>query len=333
MNNLIISCDWGTSQFRLSLVDSQNQVVLKKCSTTNGILNLYTSWSANERENCSLKTYYFRELRKQVDNLTKDHSDLPSNIPIIISGMASSSMGIIELPYATLPFILDGKDAIVELIEPTEEFPFETILISGVKGEDDLMRGEETQMVGITELVRTITSSNEAICIFPGTHSKHIKINNGCITSFKTYMTGELFQLLSTQSVLKEAVSMTNIRIEEHKEYFHKGIEDVNENTNLLNELFGVRTNVLMKKISKENNYFYLSGLLIGYEISALKHTSAEQIILCSGNSMYELYKLAIEKAEIGASLEFISPDLMEKAAIAGQLKIYQSHHQLKPHE
>jgi 2-dehydro-3-deoxygalactonokinase len=269
-------------------------------------------------------------LRKQVDELIKDHSDDLKNIPIIISGMASSSMGIIELPYATLPFTLDGKDAIIELIEPTAEFPFETILISGVKGEDDLMRGEETQMVGITELVNSINSSNETICIFPGTHSKHIKINNGSITGFNTYMTGEIFQLLSTQSVLKEAVSISNNGIEEHKEQFHKGIDDANENTNLLNELFGVRTNVLMKKISKENNYYYLSGLLIGYELSVLKHTTAEQIILCSGNSMFELYKLAIERVGIGASIEFISPDLMEKSAISGQIKIYQSHYQLK---
>jgi 2-dehydro-3-deoxygalactonokinase len=330
MNNLMISCDWGTSQFRLSLVDTQSQVVLKKCSTTDGILNVYSHWSANEKENCSLKTYYLRELRKQVDELIKDHSDDLKNIPIIISGMASSSMGIIELPYATLPFTLDGKDAIVELIEPTAEFPFETILISGVKGEDDLMRGEETQMVGIAELVNSINSSNETICIFPGTHSKHIKINNGSITGFNTYMTGEIFQLLSNQSVLKEAVSISNNGIEEHKEQFHKGIDDANENTNLLNELFGVRTNVLMKKISKENNYYYLSGLLIGYELSVLKHTTAEQIILCSGNSMFELYKLAIERVGIGASIEFISPDLMEKSAIAGQIKIYQSHYQLK---
>ena len=330
MNNLIISCDWGTSQFRLSLVDTQSQVVLKKCSTTDGILNLYTHWSANEKDNCSLKTYYLKELRKHVVALTKDHSDNPKNIPIIISGMASSSMGIIEMPYATLPFTLDGKNAIVELIEPTTEFPFETMLISGVKGEDDLMRGEETQMVGIAELVSSINTSNETICIFPGTHSKHIKINNGSITGFNTYMTGELFQLLSTQSVLKEAVSISNNGIEENKEHFHKGIDDTNKNTNLLNQLFGVRTNVLMKKITKEKNYFYLSGLLIGYEMSVLRHTATEQIILCSGNSMFELYKIAIERVGIGASIEFISPDLMEKSAIAGQIKIYQSHYQLK---
>ncbi|MFN5423322.1 MAG: 2-dehydro-3-deoxygalactonokinase, partial [bacterium] len=225
---------------------------------------------------------------------------------------------------------LDGKDAIIELIEPEEDFPFETILISGVKGEDDLMRGEETQMVGITELVETIKHSSETICIFPGTHSKHINIHNGSIIGFNTYMTGELFQLLSTQSVLKEAVSISNNGLEEHKEYFYKGIDDANENTNLLNELFGVRTNVLMKKLSKEKNYFYLSGLLIGYEMSALKHTKAEEIILCSGNSMFEFYKLAIERVGIAAPITLISPDLMEKSAIAGQLKIYQSHYQLK---
>lgn len=330
MNNLMICCDWGTTHFRLSLVDAQSQVVLNKCVTTNGILNLYTNWSDNEKDNCTLKTYYLKELRKQVDTLIKDCSDDLQNIPIIISGMASSSMGIIELPYASLPFTLDGKDAIIELIEPEEDFPFETILISGVKGEDDLMRGEETQMVGITELVETIKHSSETICIFPGTHSKHINIHNGSIIGFNTYMTGELFQLLSTQSVLKEAVSISNNGLEEHKEYFYKGIDDANENTNLLNELFGVRTNVLMKKLSKEKNYFYLSGLLIGYEMSALKHTKAEEIILCSGNSMFEFYKLAIERVGIAAPITLISPDLMEKSAIAGQLKIYQSHYQLK---
>lgn len=329
MNNLMISCDWGTSQFRLSLVDTQSQVVLKKYVTSDGILNLYTHWSENKKNDCSLKTYYLRELQKQLNVLMKDHGDDLKEIQIIISGMASSSMGIIELPYANLPFTLDGKDAIVQLIQSTEEFPFEVILISGVKGENDLMRGEETQMVGITALVKSIQTSRESICIFPGTHSKHIHISSGRIIDINTYMTGELFQLLSTQSVLREAVSISNTMTEAQREYFYRGVDDANKHMNLLNELFGVRTGVLMKKISKENNYFYLSGLLIGYEISALKDTKAEQIILCSGHSMYELYKMAIQKVEIGANLEFISPDLMEKSAIAGQVKIYQSHHQL----
>lgn len=60
------------------------------------------------------------------------------------------------------------------------------------------MRGEEVQLFGLAKMI----DQTNATALFPGTHSKHIKFSNNQLHKFSTYMTGELFSILSTQSIL-----------------------------------------------------------------------------------------------------------------------------------
>lgn len=67
------------------------------------------------------------------------------------------------------------------------------------------MRGEETQLIGcIQDDDQTIS---DRMFILPGTHSKHILVRNQQITAFKTYMTGEISDLLSNKSILKNSLA------------------------------------------------------------------------------------------------------------------------------
>jgi 2-dehydro-3-deoxygalactonokinase len=334
MKNFMVSCDWGTTKFRLCLVNRDDFTVDREIITKDGILGLFNKWKEETiQSGITLKDYYLGVLKTHLDKLLEDAAAETRSLSVVISGMASSKAGIAELPYATLPFSLDGKDAVTKCIVPSQHFPFEIILISGVMAHDDVMRGEETQMVGIANLESTLLTADEAICIFPGTHSKHIRISKGNIASFKTYLTGELFQLLSTHSVLQGAVaSQDNSAVleERNMQAFYNGIAQSNKESNLLNKLFTVRTNELMGMLSRQENYFYLSGLLIGYEIRALQQEKTCPVFLCSGNNMFHLYRLAIEKLWLGVPVKNIAPDLMDRAAISGQLKILQNHHPLK---
>lgn len=65
------------------------------------------------------------------------------------------------------------------------------------------MRGEETQIAGL--LVRNPTYSG-AVCL-PGTHSKWVRVKDGEVGDFTTFMTGEMFEVISTQTVLRHSVT------------------------------------------------------------------------------------------------------------------------------
>jgi 2-dehydro-3-deoxygalactonokinase len=300
--------------------------------SSEGVLNIHNRWIADSQK-ITLKKFYLELLLKQIELLLENNSTDFKDVPIIISGMASSSIGIEEQPYANIPFALDGENAVLKFMEKNADFPYDLLLISGVREIADVMRGEETQMIGIAQMVGLMKLTEDAICIFPGTHSKHIKISNGNIVSFKTYITGELFQLLSSKSVLKGSVSNEHngkVMDEMNLQSFHKGIEQSGNNGNLLNKLFSVRTNDLFDLLSHQENFFYLSGLLIGCEIRSLEQEPSAQIILCSGNSMFLLYQLAIEKLNFGQRTIFIQPEMMDKAAFVGQYQIFQSYQQHK---
>ena len=332
MNNYIVSCDWGTTEFRLRLINITEDIVVGEIISSEGVLTIHNRWTAGSQK-ITLKKFYLELLLKQIELLLESNSTDFKDVPIIISGMASSSIGIEEQPYANIPFALDGKNAVLKFMEKNTDFPYDLILISGLRGMDDVMRGEETQMIGIAQMVESMKLTDDAICIFPGTHSKHIKISNGNIVSFKTYITGELFQLLSTKSVLKGSVSNEHndkVMDEMNLQSFHKGIEQSGNNGNLLNKLFSVRINDLFGLLSHQENFFYLSGLLIGSEIRSLEMENPSQIILCSGNSMFLLYQLAIEKLNFGHPAIFIQPEMMDKAAFVGQHQIFQYYHQHK---
>ena len=332
MNNYIVSCDWGTSEFRLRLINIAEDIVVGEIISSEGVLNIHNRWAADSQK-ITLKKFYLELLLKQIELLLKKNSTDFKDVPVIISGMASSSIGIEELPYANIPFALDGKNAVLKFMEKNADFPYDLLLISGVREIADVMRGEETQMIGIAQMVELMKLTEDAICIFPGTHSKHIKISNGNIVSFKTYITGELFQLLSTKSVLKGSVSNEHndkVMDEMNLKSFYKGIEQSENNGNLLNKLFSVRTNDLFDLLSHQENFFYLSGLLIGCEIRSLEQEPSAQIILCSGNSMFLLYQLAIEKLNFGHPAIFIQPEMMDKAAFVGQHQIFQYYQQHK---
>jgi 2-dehydro-3-deoxygalactonokinase len=206
-----------------------------------------------------------------------------------------------------------------------EDFPHEIILISGVQSAHDVMRGEETQLIGIWSLLMDRGSQpKEAIIIFPGTHSKHVYIKDGQLIQFKTFMTGEMYQVIGNHSILKDSVKMHDEPEPSAADTaaFKTGIKDSGKSS-ILNGLFTVRTNQLFNRLNKTRNAFYLSGLLIGSELNDLVKKQDCPVFLCSGKNLYGLYKIALEELDLSERTTFISTDLVEKAAMTGQKIIY----------
>ena len=127
------------------------------------------------------------------------------------------------------------------------------------RGLADVMRGEETQVFGV------VGHDAEALVVAPGTHSKWCRVRGGEIAGFQTYMTGELFEVLRSHSILARL-----IQGHEHDAgAFQRGVALSQADPDLLGLLFSVRSEVLVGRIAPEAASAYLSGLLIGAEVRA----------------------------------------------------------------
>ena len=259
-------------------------------------------------------SFYQSILAEQIKKLEEQLNFSLQDVPLIISGMASSNMGMMELPYKEVPFSTDGHDLYIKIIEATDDFRHTILVISGAKTTDDVMRGEETQLIGCLNS----DDKEDQLFIFPGTHSKHVTVKNGIVVDFKTYMTGEFFELLSKKSVLSNNVEENqDLLNEDNLKSFEKGVAD-SLHSNVLHSSFLVRTNHLFGKLSKQENYCYLSGLLIGTELKELIATQMPLTVV-SDELLIKFYMTALEKLGIHK----VKYRDAGKAVMDGHCKIY----------
>jgi 2-dehydro-3-deoxygalactonokinase len=152
--------------------------------------------------------------------------------------------------------------------------------------------------------------------IFPGTHSKHVMVKNGVADSVATYMTGEFFALLSKHSILSGSIQQQESDMDPG--FFEKGIMDGSE-MNLLNAVFRVRVNHLFKKVTATENFHYLSGLLIGAELSAVKGKEIDLITVVAGEGLMNKYRSGLTLLEPGKKVNHVNADT---ALVNGHCKI-----------
>ncbi len=266
--------------------------------------------------------FFTQQLKRQINELAKKNEISLVGIPVVVSGMASSTIGMCEVPYALVPFELDGSQIIILRVDASEDFPHDLMLVSGVRSEHDVMRGEETQLVGLSELVGQSAAQN-VVFIFPGTHSKHLHVRKNCLVDIQTFMTGELFGLLAEHSILKASIETSVLPDALERDAFRAGVRE-SKAEGILKNLFRVRTNQLFQKLTTLENRFFLSGLLIGSELSYLAQESDHPLILSSSSDLYELYQLALLELNLADRLLKVSADTIDQATVMGQIKIFQ---------
>lgn len=307
MNSIkkFISIDWGTTNFRLRLVDFSSLSVLEEIENGFGVKEIYQQFLTSE--NNHQKDFFLSFLESQLFKL----NGFTTNTPIIISGMASSNIGLFELEYANLPMTTSGKGITFKKIESKN---FDTIvLISGVKSDTDIMRGEETQVLGLLEKIK------DGVLLLPGTHSKHLRIENNQVVDFKTFMTGELFELISKKSLLANSIETLdwNVMV---KDSFKKGLQE-GLSKNITANLFSIRAKHVLGKTSKTENYYFLSGLLIGNEISYVQNTN-KTIYLATTSRANKLYKLALQELSSKINIIVFDENYLIRGLLEGQKKI-----------
>jgi len=313
-----LSCDWGTSSFRLKLVTLPDLQVLAESTSDEGNAAVFAAWTKTEQPAGQRVAFYQAIIQKHLAALEKQLDTRLGQVPLVISGMASSTIGMRELPYKEFPFATDGADLATKVLAPTEEFAHPTLLISGVRTADDVMRGEEVQLVGCGFAL----SDEEQLFIHPGTHCKHVTIRNGRAVALETYMTGEFFSLLSSKSILAAAVEAGgNLGVQAHRQAFEKGVRD-SARANLLHNAFRVRTNDLFDRFSRPANFFYLSGILIGYELSTFPPDYAGRIVLAGEPHLLDHYQAALELLGITERAASVTTQGAEEVTLRGHAAV-----------
>ena len=309
-----ISIDWGTTNLRIRFVSIDNFQILDEFHYNQGLKVMDDRWKKNEKNNLDKKTYLLEKLFEFIDQTQFDHNNIKN---IIISGMASSNLGIEELDYSTIPLNLSKP----VINTKTIEFNHKTIyLISGLKSNDDIMRGEETQLIGIAE---EFIKNDKVVIIIPGTHSKHIYSNNGIIEDFKTFMTGELFKTVSENTILSKSIEHDTLK-NGYKISFLNGINEIKKSNSLMSSIFKTRINDLLYKKSKEENYYFLSGLFIGDELLKLAIKKIEKIIVFADAKLMGLYMMALVHFDTRKEIICVPEKKIAKSQAIGQYLIYQ---------
>jgi 2-dehydro-3-deoxygalactonokinase len=228
---------------------------------------------------------------------------------IIGAGMVGSTFGWYEVPYLEMPLGLDdicGKAVEVPNgIKRSDGSELPVKIISGVKkhsgGEFDVMRGEESQALSL--------EIDEGTVVLPGTHSKWIAIKGGKIVDFRSYFTGELFNLLVKESSITQAISDSGANAVKGTSAFVAALKISGEE--LTHEIFATRARWLMgEKI--DANREHLSGLIIGAEIqAAITHFTHTSVHIIANTELANLYERAL--SEFGISAIKVSDSLTLK--------------------
>jgi 2-dehydro-3-deoxygalactonokinase len=274
-----VAVDWGTSNLRVWGIDAGGRVLFARaCAQGMGTL---------------APDAYPRVL---ADVLAPDIAPVGKPIDALICGMAGARHGWMEAPYLDVPADLDALGpAAVTATGPRARLCAR--ILPGVcqrgGGAEDVMRGEETQLLGLTTLVPHFSG----IVCMPGTHCKWVALCGRRVERFATVMTGELFEVLRAHSVLRHACTGSG-QGPDHTEGFKIGlVEGVDAPQRLPAMLFKVRAGALLSARTPDWCAGYLSGLLIGAEIGAQREWIDRGDLAIVGRAgLVELYAQAMAK-------------------------------------
>lgn len=270
----VIMGDWGTSRMRLFLHDGRDVI-----DRTDGPgIGMLTEAP-------------IEVLRRAIAPWAARHDPRL----LLLCGMAGSRNGLAELPYAPCPAGVESWAARSMTITLDQ---LRVTLAPGLScvndsGAHDVMRGEETQIFGAVALHPVLARGRHCI-VLPGTHSKWAMLEDGWVTSFRTFMTGEVFALLRDHSTLMRAGGDD----EDRDAGFADGLACAARPGALTGMLFAARSEQLLGGRTRGWAMGYLSGLLIGQEVAeAATMAGGGQIAMIGDPGLTALYRRALQAA------------------------------------
>ena len=289
----LLGLDWGTTSLRAYLVDAKGEII-EQASSPDGLTRAREEgFEAVFERNCA-------KLVLQCDL-------------VVMSGMVGAREGWVEAQYRPCPVDCKGlAGAMVPLGGLARPAWIAPGLCTDDGARPDVMRGEETQVLGCLE-----AGLGDGVYVLPGTHTKWVMVDGGKIVDFATFMTGDVYRALGRHSVLKLMVEDDAPLAEDA---FARGVEAGKKSASdgmLLAELFGARTLGLFDRLPPTSMASYLSGLLLGNELSCGWNLYPfDRAILVGDQELVKRYALACDL------LRLASTPAPEDVVVKGQLAL-----------
>ena len=307
-----ITIDGGTTNTRVSLTEDGRIIATKKISRG-------ARAGIDDRQGLKI------DLKTAISTLLCENAVTEGDITrIIASGMITSEFGLYEIPHLTAPAgIKELHNSMAEVSFPEiSNIPF--LFVRGIKvssdslAEFDMMRGEETELMGLITLCGV---EKDALFVLPGSHSKIITLDNcGRIASFSTMLTGEMLLSLSQNTILKDAVDITVD--EQNDEYLLKGYRFA-KTEGLNKALFKVRILKNAFKRSPVEVYSFFLGAILADEIDCILKSSASTVVIGGREQIKSptatLISLLSDKRVIP-----VSPELVNASTARGAVEIFE---------
>ncbi|MDR6953475.1 2-dehydro-3-deoxygalactonokinase [Ancylobacter sp. 3268] len=269
--------DWGTSSFRLWALDAEGGVLAERRS--------------DQGLKASAAAGFEAVLESHLAAL-----GVPEGVPVMMCGMVGSRAGWKEAAYVDAPVRLDRLAALATEVPAARRL---VRILPGIAQRDgehpDVIRGEETQLLALA------SDGYDGLACLPGTHSKWVRMEAGAVAGFATFMTGELFQLLRTASVVAPAAEGA-AAVDAGSPAFAGGVADALEAPAAIgNRLFELRAGWLLADEPADATLARLSGLLIGLEITGAyaRMGALDGAVLVASGPIAELYRRAFTMAGV----------------------------------
>lgn len=272
-----IAVDWGTSNLRAWAMDAAGEV-LDHAESDTGMAGLTPP---------NFEPALLRIIQHWLGDGTT---------PVIACGMVGARQGWTEAPYRAAP-CLARTDAPVRIT--AQDTRLAVYLLPGVSQESpaDVMRGEETQIAGYLAQ----NPNFDGILCLPGTHSKWVHVSAGEIVSFRTFMTGELFALLGSKSVLRHSVDTGDWDDDAFADALQTALS---RPETLAAHLFALRAEHLLHDQAPRVGRARLSGLLIGVELAAAKpYWLGQPVVLIGPARLSQTYAAALAAQGVGPGI------------------------------
>jgi 2-dehydro-3-deoxygalactonokinase len=217
-----------------------------------------------------------------------------ADVPVVMAGMVGSATGWQSVPYLPSETPLS---ALGRALAPVGEAPAgrrwfivpgycvraapEGAADADTDADVDVMRGEETQLLGALHLLDAPTPApgdpSDGCYVLPGTHSKWVRLLAGRVVGLRTYMTGELFAQVRAHGTLAGVMQGARGPVAPDDPAFGRGVRAMcgARPPALSHALFGVRARVVTGELAPEAAAAYVSGLLIGAEWADARQRAA----------------------------------------------------------
>lgn len=274
-----------------------------------------TSYIAIDWGSTNLRAWYYlegicQEERRSESGITRLNGRTPAQVfahvtegwpvndlPVVMAGMVGSTAGWVNAPYLACPVSLGDIASRLTRVEDR------AWIVPGLSlnhaDNINIMRGEETQLLGATHLAPA------SHYVMPGTHCKWVREEQGRIVDFRTVMTGELHHVLLNHSLLGAGLPAQ----QPDAEAFRQGLETGASDVSILSRLFEVRAAHVLGVRPRESVSDFLSGLLIGHEAALMAKTfmQGDRATLIAGSSLADRYQQAM--AFVGLSTQLLEGD------------------------